>query len=154
MRYGYARSIQEESLRAQVELLKRKNLDVIIEDQTGEKLSELIDSLKSGDSLYVISLDRISRRTSLFVKIAERLLNNGIKLYIGERLIGLYDVYAFGAIGEQCKEDTKNILEHHKAWKEKQKESYILVDDLSKPIDPELVPKLKKHFEQIKKETE
>ena len=123
MKYGYARSAQEKRLQLQVDELKKKNLDEIIEDQTGEKLSDLIDSLKPGDSLYVVSPDRISRRTSLFVKIAERLLDNDIKLYIGGNRLELYDVYAFGAMGEKYKRDIRNILEHHKAWKEKQKET-------------------------------
>lgn len=33
-------------------------------------------------------------------------------------------------------------------------ETNLIGDDLSEPIDPELVPKLKKHFEQIKREAE
>ena len=31
---------------------------------------------------------------------------------------------------------------------------YLIMDDLSKPVDPESVFRLKKHFEQIKKEAE
>lgn len=123
MNYGYARSAQEKWLQLQVDKLKKKNLDEIIEDRTGEKLSDLIDSLKPGDSIHVTTMDRISRSSSLFVKIAERLLDNDIKLYIGENRIEKYDVYAIGAQGERYKRDTLKMLEHHKAWKEKQKET-------------------------------
>lgn len=115
MKYGYVRSNLMQSLRVQVNLLKKENLDEIIIDRTGEKLSELIDSLKPGDSLHVISPDRISRNTSLFVKIAERLINNDIKLYIRGNLIGLYDVHMIGVVAEKHRKDTLKILENHKA---------------------------------------
>lgn len=121
MNYGYARSNLMQSLRVQVNLLKKENLDDIIIDRTGEKLSELIDSLKPGDSLHVTSPDRISRNTSLFVKIAERLINNDIGLYVGRNRIELYDVHLFGVVAEKYRKDTLKILENHKAWREKQK---------------------------------
>ena len=84
MRYGYVRSATQnkEQINNQMDLLKPFNIDKFIVEETGHDLENLIKILHSGDSLHVVSIDRLSRNVYTCKKIISDLLTNNITVYI------------------------------------------------------------------------
>lgn len=82
---GYIRvSSQDQNLARQVEALKEYNLDNIIYDKASgkninENLLTLLGSLKEGDELIVLSLDRLGRSLKNNIEIIEDLKNKGVR---------------------------------------------------------------------------
>lgn len=95
MRYGYVRSSTQdkEQINKQIELLKRYNIDEFVIEETGHDLENLLEKLKSGDRLYVTTLDRLSRSENTCIDIATDLLTKNITVYVGD-----YPIWFRGAI--------------------------------------------------------
>ena len=94
MIYGYARvstkgqSMYGNGLEAQIEELNKYHCEVIFQDvYSGAKrdrpeLQKLLDTLQSGDYLYVCKLDRIARSLKDGLEIIDTIVNKGCKLNI------------------------------------------------------------------------
>lgn len=94
MRYGYARVSSPgqqrngNSLEAQVELLKQRGAEVIVEECfTGRKVdrpkfTELLGKLQPGDELIVCKLDRFARSSKHGADLIQELVNRGIRVNI------------------------------------------------------------------------
>lgn len=86
MRYGYVRSATQnkEQINKQIELLKRFNIDEFVIEETGHDLETLLEKLQSGDTLHVVTLDRLSRNENTYLDIATDLLAKNITVYVGD----------------------------------------------------------------------
>lgn len=95
MKYGYVRSATQdkEQINKQIELLKRFNIDEFVIEETGHDLENLLEKLKSGDRLYVTTLDRLSRSANTCLDIATDLLAKNITVYVGD-----YPIWFRGAL--------------------------------------------------------
>ena len=87
MKYGYVRSATqiEREINNQTETLKGYGVEEIIVERSGHDLDDLIARLQKGDEIHAVSLDRISRRSSEFLKKAEMIKNAGGYLLIENR---------------------------------------------------------------------
>ena len=61
MKYGYVRSNLQEGIEKQIKELSDFNLDKIVEEKNGADLLALLQDLKPEDSLYIVSIDRLTR---------------------------------------------------------------------------------------------
>lgn len=61
MKYGYVRSNLQEGIEKQIKELSNFNLDEIVEEKNGADLLALLQDLKPGDSLHIVSIDRLTR---------------------------------------------------------------------------------------------
>ena len=61
MKYGYVRSNLQEGIEKQIKELSNFNLDKIVEEKNGTDLLALLQDLKPGDSLHIVSIDRLTR---------------------------------------------------------------------------------------------
>lgn len=95
MRYGYVRSATQdkEQINKQIELLKRFNIDEFVIEGTGHDLETLLEKLQSGDTLHVVTLDRLSRNVNTCLDIATDLLAKNITVYVGD-----YPIWFRGAL--------------------------------------------------------
>lgn len=89
MKYGYVRSATQDKkqINSQIELLKRFDIDEFVIEETGHDLESLLKKLQSGDRLYVVSIDRLSRSENTCKKIVSDLLTNNVTLYVEGRPI-------------------------------------------------------------------
>jgi DNA invertase Pin-like site-specific DNA recombinase len=85
---GYARiSDQTQQIHSQIDQLKKYGCERIVEEvitgvSPNKKLNSLIEELAEGDTLVVTRADRIARRTSQILSIAERLKEKKVNLVI------------------------------------------------------------------------
>ena len=84
MKYGYVRSATqiECEINNQTEILNGYGVEEIIVERSGHDLDDLLARLQEGDEIHIVSLDRISRRFSDFLKKAETIKNAGGTLLI------------------------------------------------------------------------
>ncbi|HGP3677531.1 TPA: recombinase family protein [Bacillus pacificus] len=88
MIYGYARiSSSDQQLDSQLFLLEKYGCDKIIQETiTGvaeeKELNRLIDSLKEGDTLVAVRMDRLGRNTIQLLELVEELEKKDIHLVI------------------------------------------------------------------------
>jgi len=87
MKYGYVRSATqiEREINNQTETLKGYGVEEIIVERSGHDLDDLIARLKEGDELHAVTLDRISRKSSEFLKKADMIKDAGGSLMIENR---------------------------------------------------------------------
>lgn len=92
MKYGYVRDSlnQKEYIEKQTKILKQKGADKIIIEKSNlhvfkkyrPKLKRLLKKVRPGDSIYVVSANRITRSEQEFSKIVSELKNKKVDLYI------------------------------------------------------------------------
>lgn len=89
--YGYARvSTKEQNLDTQIQQLKARKCDEIIEEKmTGAtfkrpKLEKLLQDVKEGDTIIVTRVDRLGRNTQQLLALVEDLQQRNISLFIIE----------------------------------------------------------------------
>ena len=94
MYYGYTRETpggeaQAEKLKKQVEMLKKEGIDSLTVDSvpSGKKkkydrFSKLLLKLRSGDTLVIPSIDRVSHSASDFEGLMKGLLNKGVAIRV------------------------------------------------------------------------
>lgn len=89
--YGYARvSTKEQNLDTQIEQLKARKCDTIIEEKaTGKtfkrpELEKLLSEAEEGDTIIVTRVDRLGRNTKQLLELVEDLIQRNITLYIVE----------------------------------------------------------------------
>lgn len=89
MKYGYARvSSEQQHLDRQVEALKAAGVDdrcIFSDKESGAKesrpeLDRLIGTLREGDTLVIVSFDRLARSTSQLLSLTERFKESGVDL--------------------------------------------------------------------------
>lgn len=89
MDFGYSRvSTREQNEARQVEAFRERGIresNIIIEKLSGKnlerpKLTALLDKVRPGDSVTVLSIDRLGRNTKDVLDIVERLERRGVKL--------------------------------------------------------------------------
>ena len=89
MDFGYSRvSTREQNVARQVEAFRARGIresNIIIEKLSGKnmerpKLAALLDKVRPGDSVTVLSIDRLGRNTKDILDIVERLSRKGVKL--------------------------------------------------------------------------
>lgn len=91
MLFGYARvSTKEQNLDRQIEALKKEGVEeknIFSEKISGAKqtnerpaLDDLLSRLREGDTLCVMSFDRLARSTSQLLNLVEHFKENGINL--------------------------------------------------------------------------
>lgn len=87
MKYGYVRSAThiEREINNQTETLRGYGVEEIIVERSGHDLDDLLARLQKGDEVHVVTLDRISRRSSEFLKKADMIKDAGGALLIGNR---------------------------------------------------------------------
>lgn len=87
--FGYSRvSTREQNEARQVEAFRERGIresNIIIEKLSGKnlerpKLTALLDKVRPGDSVTVLSIDRLGRNTKDVLDIVERLERRGVKL--------------------------------------------------------------------------
>lgn len=81
MRIAYVRNQDGELMEKQLNMILRHGIDEVVLDRTGERLSELLRRLKSGDVLIVAALDRFSRDLRKTIQILKDLHDRGVELY-------------------------------------------------------------------------
>ena len=81
MKYGYVRSATQDTncINSQCEKLQSLGVDKIIVEKIGYDIDNLLAQLKDGDSLYVTSLDRLTRKSSQALAILKILFDNNIE---------------------------------------------------------------------------
>ncbi len=92
MKYGYVRDSlnKKEYIEKQAKILKQKGADEIIIEKSKlhvfkkyrPKLKRLLKKVRSGDSIYVVSANRITRSEQEFSKIVSELESKNVDLYI------------------------------------------------------------------------
>jgi len=85
MKYGYIRDALSngESIEKQKDALTELGVEnFIIESSGGMELTQLLEDLRSGDSLYVVTLDRLTRNMNRAIEIQEMLEKKGVVLYV------------------------------------------------------------------------
>lgn len=89
MRFGYIRvSSEEQNYDRQIDALDGYKLDSIFTDKaSGANLDrkdwqKLYAQLRSGDEIYVKSIDRLSRSTMDFLSLWEDLASKGVKVVV------------------------------------------------------------------------
>lgn len=89
MIYGYGRvSHRDQNLDTQIKALEKFGVDKIITEKiTGvakqkPKLEELLESLKEGDSIVVIRMDRLGRSSKQLIELVEELDERKVRLVI------------------------------------------------------------------------
>lgn len=90
MVFGYARvSTQEQNLESQLNELHLLGAEIIYSDKGSGKntkrveLTKLIDNLRTGDTLIITKIDRLSRSLSDLILLLERFSEKQIKLKLG-----------------------------------------------------------------------
>ena len=89
--FGYSRvSSREQNLDTQIEQLKARKCDIIIEEKmTGAtfkrpQLENLLEEAKEGDTIIVTRVDRLGRNTQQLLELVNQLQERNISLYIIE----------------------------------------------------------------------
>lgn len=92
MKYGYVRDSlnKKEYIEKQAKILKQKGADEIIIEKSNlhffkkyrPKLKRLLKKVQPGDSIYVVSANRITRSEQEFSKIVNELKSKNVDLYI------------------------------------------------------------------------
>ena len=83
MKYGYVRDSigSERHIEKQLEMIGE--VDIIIQDTDKSKLRDLVENkVKSGDSIHVTDLNRITRKIDESFRLYEYLSKRGVELYI------------------------------------------------------------------------
>lgn len=135
MKWGYCRvSTIEQELSVQEEWLKLKGVDdnhIFKEKLSGKskanrkQLEILLESVKSGDIVYVYKLDRLSRNTKDSLEIMTNLRKKGVSLEfddlgrVEDNQVGNLIFTIFSAIAEM---ERNRIVERTKSGKKYQKE--------------------------------
>ncbi len=86
MKYGYIRDAlsNEESIIKQKDTLSELGVEnFIIETSGGMELTQLLEDLRLGDTLYVTALERLTRNMNRAIEIQEILEKKGVVLYVG-----------------------------------------------------------------------
>lgn len=87
--FGYSRvSTKEQNEARQIEAFRERGIkesNIIIEKLSGKnmerpKLAALLDKVRAGDSVTVLSIDRLGRNTKDVLDLVERLEHKGVKL--------------------------------------------------------------------------
>lgn len=86
MIYGYVRVRKEAENRElaeqrQAELLQRDGAEKIIVETDGSQLPELLLQLESGDSVHVITMDRLTRSTGRMLDLLDIFRRKNVTLY-------------------------------------------------------------------------
>ena len=92
MKYGYVRDSlnKKEYIEKQAKILKQKGADKIIIEKSNlhvlkkyrPKLKRLLKKVQPGDSIYVVSTNRITRSEQEFSKIVSELKSKNVNLFI------------------------------------------------------------------------
>lgn len=87
MKFGYARvSTEDQSLDRQIDALKEAGCErMYVEKITGKtkerpELNKMIDQLRAGDQVVIVSLDRISRSTKHLIELSETFMEMEVDL--------------------------------------------------------------------------
>ena len=83
MKYGYVRDSLggEQHIKKQIEMIGE--VDVIIQDTDKSNLRDLAENkVRSGDSIHVSDLNRITRKIDESFRLYEYLSKKGVELYI------------------------------------------------------------------------
>ena len=94
MKYGYVRDSigSEQHIKKQLETIGE--VDVVIQDTDKSKLRDLVENkVKSGDSIHISDLNRVTRKIDESFRLYEYLSKKGVELYInGENFKFLHTV--------------------------------------------------------------
>lgn len=90
MNYGYIRTRKDVKDRKMIiqnysELLRSCGAEKIIVETDGSELENLLKILKPNDSIYVYSIDRLTRSASKMAELFDYFEKNSIALYEGKR---------------------------------------------------------------------
>lgn len=90
MNYGYIRTRKNVEDREMViqqysKLLRSHGAEKIIVETDGRELENLLEILKPHDSIYVCSIDRLTRSASKMAELFDYFSKNNITLYEGNR---------------------------------------------------------------------
>ena len=86
MRIGYVRNQDVELMEEQLNRIVKEGIDEVVLDRTGERLPEVLNRLRAGDSLHIARLDRLSREIRKVTRILEDLYVRGVEIYVaGDR---------------------------------------------------------------------
>lgn len=86
MRIAYVRNQDVELMEEQLNRIVKEGIDEVVLDRTGERLSEVLNRLRAGDSLHIARLDRLSRHIYEVTRILEDLYVRGVEVYVaGDR---------------------------------------------------------------------
>jgi DNA invertase Pin-like site-specific DNA recombinase len=86
MKIGYARvSTQDQSLEAQVELLRNSGCDTVYQEKVGAmkdrpELDRLLETIRSGDIVVICKLDRLGRSIRHLLKLVDILRLKSVEL--------------------------------------------------------------------------
>lgn len=83
MKYGYVRDSLgiEENIEKQIKRIG--TVDAIIKDTDKSKLCDLVENVvKSGDTIHISDMNRITRKIEECSRLYEYLSNMGVKLYV------------------------------------------------------------------------
>lgn len=124
MHFGYIRvSTQEQNLGRQLEEMEKLNLDKVYQDKASGKnadrpqLQAMLSNLRSGDTVTVLSLDRLGRKCDGIREIAKKIIDSGSVLHCLEPqfttgdMFGEFFLQVLGAISEL---ERKQILERQR----------------------------------------
>lgn len=125
MKYGYVRSATQNTncINSQCEELQSLGVDKIIVEKIGYDIDNLLAQLKEGDSLYITSLDRLTRKSSEALAILKILFDNNIELYIGANRINKYDYCLWNQHLETMNKNLRERIERDRKEIEKRKET-------------------------------
>ena len=97
MNYGYVRVrnlSDEHVVERHSDLLRDLGAEKIIVETDGTQFQSLLDILKPNDSLFIYSIDRLSRKIDTLRKIFKRLSEKEVNLYAGKERIELSGISA------------------------------------------------------------
>ena len=83
MRYGYVRNSLGNEHQIEEQVKRIGEVDLIIQDTDKSKLRDLVENkVKSGDSIHISDLNRITRKIDESISLYEYLSKKGVKLYV------------------------------------------------------------------------
>lgn len=100
MKYGYIRTNKSEEFKnAEIERMRKEEVDEIIIENDGEELNRLLEKLQPNDSLYVYDISRLSSKVATAKETIKILIDKNIALFTYEGKVKLKNVgYAIGVI--------------------------------------------------------
>lgn len=158
MRYGYARvstrgqAREGTSLWDQEELLREAGCEKIYKEAYSGKTMErpemekLMESLQTGDEIYVTKLDRLARNTVEGIQFIDRILEKGCTIRIMN--MGTFDKTPIGKLSRTmllafAEYEREQILERCAAGKERAREKEGWREGRPKTVDDERIRQMK-----------
>lgn len=131
MKYGYVRDSRrtEKFEQMQADALKKHGAEEIIVAKTDIDYLSMATKMKSGDSLYIKSFDRLNKDYEKAFLTTQYLMAKGVKVYIDGMLVDEFDTSVSESLFRQEYEAVQSIkktIEAHREERNKRKVQRIV----------------------------